>query len=171
METAFILRVPEAESLVRDWRMKHDTSAPRGMPAHVTVLYPFMPLRAISADVYEQLDALFAAHTNFELTFSSPRRFPDTVWLSPEPAAPVKLLTGAMAAAFADYPPYRGTFPDTIPHLTVAQGDSAVLDAVAADLMARLTRPIHAHITACVLFAMTDAGWREQRSFPLGTSK
>ena len=43
MESAILLCVPEAEKLVHEWRLKGDPSAARGVPAHVTLLYPFLP--------------------------------------------------------------------------------------------------------------------------------
>lgn len=49
METAVLLRVPEAEPLVREWRAKGDPSAAHGVPAHVTLLYPFVPSVAANA--------------------------------------------------------------------------------------------------------------------------
>ena len=42
-ETALVIAVPEAEPLVSDWRAQHDWSAQRGVPAHITLLYPFVP--------------------------------------------------------------------------------------------------------------------------------
>jgi hypothetical protein len=43
MESAVLLCVPEAEALVGTWRQQHDPSAARGVPAHVPLLYPFLP--------------------------------------------------------------------------------------------------------------------------------
>ena len=42
-ETALVVEVPEAEPLVSQWRAQHDWSAQRGVPAHITILYPFAP--------------------------------------------------------------------------------------------------------------------------------
>jgi hypothetical protein len=49
--TALIILVPEAEALVKEFRDKYDHSAAEGMPAHVTVLYPFKTLEHIGEDV------------------------------------------------------------------------------------------------------------------------
>ncbi|WP_079312549.1 hypothetical protein [Microbispora sp. GKU 823] len=42
-ETALVVEVPSAEPLVRGLRERYDSFAAYGMPAHVTVLYPFLP--------------------------------------------------------------------------------------------------------------------------------
>jgi hypothetical protein len=43
-ESAFIVCVPEAEPHVAVLRERFDASARLGLPAHITMLYPFMPL-------------------------------------------------------------------------------------------------------------------------------
>lgn len=43
-ETAVVVVVEAAETLVGRWRARYDTSAAAGVPPHVTVLYPFLPL-------------------------------------------------------------------------------------------------------------------------------
>ena len=42
-DTALICRVPEAERYIARYRDRYDPSARRNVPAHVTVLYPFVP--------------------------------------------------------------------------------------------------------------------------------
>src|SRR5688572_163051 len=42
-DTALICRVPEAERYIAHYRERYDPPARRNVPAHVTVLYPFMP--------------------------------------------------------------------------------------------------------------------------------
>ena len=42
-ESAVLVPVPEAERAVSRHRARLDGAAARGVPAHVTVLYPFVP--------------------------------------------------------------------------------------------------------------------------------
>ena len=42
-ESAVIVAVPAAEPAVRAHRQQFDRAAAWGVPAHVTVLYPFVP--------------------------------------------------------------------------------------------------------------------------------
>jgi hypothetical protein len=41
MKSTVAILVPEAEGLVRLFRNRYDPSAKAGMPAHITLLYPF----------------------------------------------------------------------------------------------------------------------------------
>lgn len=163
--TALVLLIPESEPLVGGWRKRFDPVAAQGMPAHVTVLYPFMDEEAIDPECLAQLDGLFAEIPAPALTFRRTGRFPNALWLAPEPAGPVKAITQALVAAFPDYPPYGGAFPDSIPHLTVAQGAGAVVDEAEAGLSASFTEPIVSRIVACSLFAFRDGRWRERKRF------
>ena len=42
-ESAPVILVPEAEAIVGRWRQRYDPSAAVGMPAHITLNYPFLP--------------------------------------------------------------------------------------------------------------------------------
>ena len=40
-ESALVVLVPEAEAVARPFRDRYDASAAAGVPAHITLLYPF----------------------------------------------------------------------------------------------------------------------------------
>ena len=42
-ESALVILVPEAEPVVGRLRQRYDPSAAVGMPAHITLNYPFLP--------------------------------------------------------------------------------------------------------------------------------
>ena len=42
-ESALVVLVPEAEAIVGRLRQRYDPSAAVGMPAHITLNYPFLP--------------------------------------------------------------------------------------------------------------------------------
>ena len=119
-ESAIIVpvQVPVAVNRLRD---RMDPSAAQGVPAHVTLIYPFMPPDLLKDDVRRQVEQIVAAEAAFPVTFTSMRRWPNVVYLAPEPAEPFRRLTAALAEAFPDYPPYEGVHPEVVPHLTVAQ--------------------------------------------------
>lgn len=168
IETGLILRVPEAEPVVGDLRRRHDPNAAGGVPAHITVLYPFRPLGRVGTATLAALARVFREAPPFDLSFAGTGRFPGVCWLKPEASEALDRLTGAVTAAFPDCPPYDGRFGDPIVHLTVAMSeDEALLDRIEADLRGRLTGPVHARITHCSLYAHLPDGWREERAFPL----
>jgi hypothetical protein len=164
-ETALVVLVPEAEPIVAGHRLRHDPAAADGVPAHVTVLYPFR------ADVDDAsvaaVAAIAAAVPAFDATFRTTARFPGVVlYLDPEPAAPFHELIARCIAGFPDCPPYGGTIPDPIPHLTVADGvTTSTADALDAEVHAGL--PIRSRIDRLTLIAGPPP-WRVVRQFPLG---
>ncbi len=119
-ESAIIVpvQVPMAVSRLRE---RMDPSAAQGVPAHVTLIYPFMPPGLLKDDVRRVIEEIVAAEPLFQLELVSVERWPNIVYLAPQPSDPFRRLTGALAAAFPDYPPYEGAHPDVVPHLTVAQ--------------------------------------------------
>jgi 2'-5' RNA ligase len=167
-ESALVVEVPEAEPLVAEWRAKHDASARRGVPAHITVLYPFMPAELVDESVLGELRDLFAREHTFAFELTQVSRFPDVAWLAPEPADPFKALTSLVLARFPDYPPYEGIFDEVVPHLTVAHGDAELQNRVEAALEGSL--PIAAEAGRVTLLAEDDAGrWSPRGRFPLSS--
>ena len=166
-ESALIVEVPEAEPLVGDWRAKHDWSGQRGVPAHITVLYPFTPTEKIDERLHAELRKLFGTYPAFSFSLPRVARFPDVAWLAPEPAEPFKALTDAIASLYPDYPPYEGVHEEVIPHLTVAEGAVDLQDAVETAIAPSL--PIEARATTISLFLEDETGWwnRGER-YPLG---
>jgi len=168
-ESALIMPVPEAEGLVGLWRERYDDSARTGVPAHLTLLYPFLPPEEVEPADLQRLAALFAsaAPTRFRLT--EVRRFPRGVlYLAPEPEGFLRELTERIWALYPGRPPYGGAFEHIIPHLTVAQHeDRAVLDRVEAAVAPGL--PVEADAAeAWLMLQGTDDHWRAGHVFPLG---
>jgi hypothetical protein len=154
--TALIVAVPEAEEAVRGYRLAYDSSAPLGVPAHITVLFPFVAAEAIDeaaiADVVAQIPA-------FTFRLDAVERWDDgVVWLHPEPSEPFRALTHAVWERWPDHPPYEGVHADVIPHLTVSNEHIDV----------SIELPIDAHADHVVLIEEDDRGyWRERARFPL----
>jgi 2'-5' RNA ligase len=166
-ETALIVAMPEAEPLVGRWRREFDASAAAGVPAHVTILAPFLPSHELKASVLSDLRALIAAHGAFTIRFARAARFPDVLYLAPEPAEPLAALTSAIAGTWPQAPPYGGEFSEVIPHLTVAHGqDESTFGAIESDLAAHL--PILASVEAVHLIEYVAPRWHERHEFALG---
>ena len=67
--SALIVVVPEAEPLVHEWRLRYD-NAELGIPAHVTLIFPFVPAEEIGEELVDELRELFAAQPAFEFTLA-----------------------------------------------------------------------------------------------------
>ncbi|MCX5147171.1 2'-5' RNA ligase family protein [Streptomyces sp. NPDC048550] len=165
-QTGLIVKVPEAEPAVRAWRERLDPSAAAGIPAHVTVLFPFLEERLIDAAVHAALTETVGAHRAFDVRFAESRRFPEVLYLAPEPDTELRLLTRAITARWPQAQPYGGRFPDVIPHLTVAQRQEAdVLAEIEADLTRSL--PLTTRVSSVDLMVHDGTAWRDRASFAL----
>jgi hypothetical protein len=169
-ETALVVLVPEADHLVADHRRRHDPAAALGVPAHVTVLYPFRPVvDDVAADVIAALASEVGA---FDVTFAAFGRFPgEVVHLVPDPDEPFRRLTAAATASFPDCPPYGGTIPDPVPHLTVGDGVD-LTTAAALEVAVAPGLPVTARIERLTLIARDPGGlWSTARHWRLGASR
>ena len=119
-ESAIIVpvQVPVAVARLRD---RMDPSAAQAVPAHVTLIYPFMPVEMLKEDVRRTVEQIVAGQPMFPFVLASVGRWPNVVYLAPDPAEPFRKLTLRLAEAFPDYPPYEGAHDEVVPHLTVAQ--------------------------------------------------
>jgi 2'-5' RNA ligase len=165
-ESALVIVVPEAEPYVSDWRAQYDWSAQRGVPAHITLLYPFAPTEKIDEQLLGDLRELFATHSAFSFDLPRVARWPEVAWLAPDPDQPFRALTASIVALFPDYQPYEGVHADVIPHLTVAEGGVELQDRVEAAVSGHL--PIRARADHVALLVENDEGrWHEAHRFPL----
>src|SRR4051812_18070902 len=106
--SALIIPIPAAELRFGALRRKFDPQAALGVPAHITILFPFMPAELIDDATRRRLTRLFKRFSPFQCLLSQVGRFPTTAYLAPVAAAPFIELTNAVAAEFPDYPPYGG---------------------------------------------------------------
>lgn len=169
---AVIVEVPEAEPLVGRWRTLHDPSAALGVPAHVTLLFPWCDP---TDDDLGALAAIARAAPQVDVAFGAVRDFPGGVtWLAPEPDEPFRRLTAAMRDRWPDWPPYGGRIDDPVPHLTVLDGSHGGGDlaatresflAAAADVL-----PVHTRMTHVTVIRAdrTDGPYRVLERLPLG---
>jgi 2'-5' RNA ligase len=123
--TALLVVVAEAEPAVAQLRLSLDPVARLGVPAHVTVLFPFMPASEIHDEVTLRLTTLFRRVPAFPHNFVRSAWFGDEVlWLASDAAQALRSLTELVWTAFPAYPPFEGLFDDVVPHLTIANGAS-----------------------------------------------
>jgi 2'-5' RNA ligase len=140
-----------------------------GVPAHITVLYPFMAPGVIGPLVLAELGRLFAAVSRFGFRLDHTDWFgEDVLWLAPRDPGPFRALTEAVYLAFPAYPPFERQFSDVVPHLTVGNGHP-VTDLRAAEESVRTHLPIDGHATAVTLITQGAAGgrWTRAATFPL----
>ncbi len=159
-QSALLVPVPEAEPLVGAWRAVHDPSARTGVPAHVTLVVPWIPPEQIKHEHLEELEDLVGAEEPFEYCLDRVCWFGERVlWLSPTPAGPFKRLTTVLADRF-DTPPWQGEFSEVVPHLTVGiAGHSlgSTLSDAAEDLASKL--PLNCRADEVDVMCGDGANW------------
>ena len=166
-QTAIVVPLSAAEPIVDRWRQRYDAAAPLGVPAHVTVLYPFLNIARIDAPTIQQLSGLFAARAAFAVTLAHCGRFPDVLYLDPNPAQRFRELTAAVVERWPEAPPYGGAFDEVVPHLTVAHGvDEDTLATVERAVAPQL--PVTAEATEAHLLAFDGNHWTVHTRFALG---
>ena len=166
-QTAVLVLVPEAEAAVAEHRGHLDMAASWGVPAHLSVVYPFVPPADVDDRVLAELAAAIGTVPAFDCVFPRTDWFgADVLWLAPEPDAPFRTLTSAVVAAFPAHLPYGGIHGDSVPHLTVAE-----LRLGSAEELAAAKRAVHTHlpIRARVDRAVLLAGRPERDSWQLVT--
>lgn len=169
-ESALVILIPEADALVESFRKQYDPSAPLGLPAHVTLLYPFKPPGELTADVIRKLEDLFSRTPQFTISFSEVRRFINVLYLAPIPDEPFRQLTELVRKHFPETPPYGGQFAEIVPHLTVAQvSDEEELQRIADAFQqaAQGKLPILSNITEILLMDNEHCDWQVRIRFQL----
>jgi hypothetical protein len=171
-QTALIVSVPAAEAVVGEHREHLDVAASWGVPAHVTVLYPFLePARARAPDVMASVGVAIGTVGAFMCSFRRTAWFDDDVlYLDPDPAQPFRDLTAAVWSAFPDHPPYGGAHATVVPHLTIGQrqlGARIALEEAERKIGSSL--PVHAYVDRVLLVAGAPAArsWRALGEFAL----
>lgn len=166
-ETALIVpvRLSMALEAVRRQAVR---DAGRGLPAHITLLYPFAPLSALDRRIRTSVAEAMATHVRFSYRLTGPGRWPETLYASVEPEAPFRSLYDDLAVAFPAFPIYGGAF-DFVPHVTIAQAACASLPEIASDsAWAALPATFTARFVE--LIVRDAGGWRAKWRFPLRPS-
>jgi 2'-5' RNA ligase len=172
-ESALVVLVPEAEAVAKPFRDQYDPSAAAGMPAHITLLYPFKAPREVDNITLGKLSDCFARFEPIQFSLSAIRRFPiEVLYLAPEPDEPFRQLTLSIWNLFPETPPYRGQWSDIVPHLSVAQLVNEHQIAAVAEDLAKASQgklPIRAIASKIALMDNRSGRWGVKDLFSLGT--
>ena len=126
LETALLIVPPKPVQVFSfPLRERYDTEAfDNSVPAHLTMLYPFVPPDLIESTVVK-LKAVCSEVPPFEVTLDRYGQFEGTLFLEPSNPEPILNLYHRLAEAFPEYPVYGGEHgPELHPHLTLAQVES-----------------------------------------------
>jgi 2'-5' RNA ligase len=166
LRTALAVVVDEAEPVVEEFRRRFDPAVDRRIPAHVTIVFPFAPVDVLDAAAVREL---YAAVPSFAFELARIERFPEHVWLAPEPQDRFVDLTSRTVERFPEYLPYGGAFAEVVPHLTIASGETVDEAEAAArrELGPHLPIPVRA-TEVTLLEEQPDDTWAPRTAFALG---
>ena len=175
--TAVVLIPPEEVwEPIQAIRRLHDPQLLRWMP-HVTLLYPFVP-EARLAEAADLLRPAMAAIEPFDLTLGgfgkfthSPRSV--TLWLQPDPIAPLAALQGSLEQAMPWCDDVAGFFGGFTPHLSVGRFQSASDADRVAERTAATWQPLVFRVAEVALIARSGlpaAPFITRARVPLGQS-
>lgn len=136
-ESSIDLQFPGLAPLLSPWR---DANEAKGIPPHVSLLYPWRTPPLNDRDV-DAVRATIANCAAFPITFSAIGRFPRkrVLYLKIENNVPLRTLMETIHGEFPETPPYRGEHPEVIPHLTIATADDDfALDRLEREVRLRL---------------------------------
>lgn len=169
VQSALLVPVPDAEPLVERWRLAHDPVASEGVPAHITLVVPWLPPDRIGEGDLAALAEVLAGVPPWDFLLTRVGWFGTRVlWLAPEPAEPFVRLTHALAERFAT-PPWENEFDEVVPHLTVGHADAGAgppLDEAAAALGAHL--PVKCRAEEVWVMVGDGARWTVRTRVGLG---
>lgn len=167
--SALVIEVPQAEELVGPFRQRYDPVAPLGMPAHITVLFPFVGVEDITEELLADLWELYSKVPRFTFTLPRLGQFSDVLFLVPEPREPLDRLTEVTCGRYPDYPPYGGAVDEPDPHLTVAHAEEpAELARICTEVeVAMREEIITVDVREVSLMTHEEGMWRRRQVFPL----
>jgi 2'-5' RNA ligase len=169
--TALVVVADAAEDILTPWRRRYDASAvERGIPSHITILFPLVPAAEVDDDALSGLRDVCGPLAPLGYELSRIETFPGVAWLAPDPAAQFHALIDRTLAAFPDRPPYGDTALEPVPHCTVGvTDDRQALEAMVAELRSGLgsVTPIRCEANVVSLLEEhPDGTWSTRATFP-----
>nr|WP_222266839.1 2'-5' RNA ligase family protein [Modestobacter marinus] len=121
------------------------------MPAHVTVLFPFVPPGQLDDVVLQRVARVTDGTRAFDHRFSRTAGFgDDVVYLAPDDPQPFRDLTSRVHAAFPAHPPFEGVYDHVVPHLTIGLGHArAELEAAEREVLPTCRSPAEQQPWCC----------------------
>jgi len=167
--SALIVKVPEAEQVVHPLRARFDATSHFGVPAHITILFPFMDPSSVTLEVLQRLQRALNSTPAFSYSLTSIGHFEATTYLAPSLPEPFISLTTAVTKEFPDFPPYEGQYAEVIPHLTVVHENASHTAAATIELekLLRTNPAIQGECRAVTMIENSSGRWEEMHVFEL----
>lgn len=167
-QTAVVIPVPGLDPVLDAVAARWPEAVRSGIPAHLTLLYPFVPSGTGLTDrAVERCRELCAGAGPLRVTFERAVVGPAIVSTAPVPADRAVALARSFITEWPEFPPYGGRFgPDPHPHVTLALGADPARNAEVAALVDGAL-PVRAELQMAALVELTERGWHQRAVLPL----
>jgi 2'-5' RNA ligase len=172
VETALVIVLEDAQPFDEVRREFAVETLGRGIPFHVTLLYPFAPREQLTNALLADVRAFFAERPPFEFALTHVAAWPRVVYAVPRPERALRECMQALFVRFPAWPPYDGAHTDMVPHATLGE------DVDAARVVGEIERRVAAHLprrykpdAATLLEEFAPDKWRARERFPFGAPK
>ncbi|MET8682849.1 2'-5' RNA ligase family protein [Streptomyces sp. NPDC004732] len=164
--TAVVIVLPDATPLLDAARRIDPALVRPGLPAHVSLLYPFVPESALTDQDEEGVRSLAARFPAADLLLEEVVTAPGFVAV----AVPgLQAIVDAFHAQWPELRPYNGRFgARPAAHVTVAMGPDDPTAAAHVRTAIGSLLPLRTRATAVQLVALTEEGWQPRFTAPLG---
>jgi len=168
MDSALVIPVSLPPRLERERRLYVSVAA-HGVPAHLTLLYPFIAPADLSDHDRQRIASILKQHPAIDYSLGGIRAWPTALYLEVQPVSPFTQLVEGLVAAYPAWVPYGGEF-SYVPHVTVAElrpADS--LQIAHAPRFSGPRRPLRRRAERAILIVQDQADrWHTRWRFELG---
>ena len=129
------ISLPETDNVLSYVRSRYTGEVPPvGVPAHLTLHFPWMPPTRINERTIAELTSLFSGFPLFDITLELGWFGTEVLLLVPRDPVPLIRLTKAIINRWPEFPYYGGEYDNIEPHVTLAYGDEPSLSKLAAEI-------------------------------------
>lgn len=157
-QTALVIPVPAADALLASVGVGYPETVREGVPAHVSLLYPFVPAAELDERVIKALGELLAEQGPMLVEFGECYHRGGFVAVRPDPLEGLTELVSTVRRRWPQVVPYEGRYGDVEPHVTLAV-DASEETAVRIEQEVSAQLPISAELRKAWLVAFEDR-WR-----------
>ncbi len=122
--TGLVIPFPLLETKIGAFRQQAIQPTTFNLMAHLTIIFPFMPLNQLTSAASSKLEMLFKETDPISYTIDGLGRFPEVLYLKVADERPFIHLIRSIETAFPDYPSFGGQFQDIVPHITIAKNEN-----------------------------------------------
>lgn len=166
-QTGLVLPVPQAQPVLSEIAQRFP-EAVREVPAHISLLYPFLPHETCDVDVITALSEIIAQTGPLGVRLSACERRGEFAALRPEPLDPLRALSGSVRRRWPHLVPYDGRFGEVDPHVTVALHTTPERARTVAEEIVAPHLPIIAELRFAWLVAFVGGRWAVRHEFEFG---